>query len=98
MVTTKPTNSYNPLLSQFRPIYIERVGKLDIEELWKHTNEERMLTYYALSYETLLQKIFPACTAFKSASGKNDGVNVSQTLTILDLKDVSLGSASKVQN
>lgn len=77
-------------------MYIERVGKLDIEELWKHTNTERMLTYYTLSYETLLQKIFPACTAFKVASGKDDGVKVTQTLTILDLKDVSLGSASKV--
>lgn len=55
-----------------------------------------MLTYYTLSYETLLGRIFPACTAFKQASGNNDGVRVSQTLTILDLKDVGLGSASKV--
>lgn len=54
-----------------------------------------MLTYYTLSYETLLQKIFQACTAHKWANGKNDGVKVTQTLTILDLKDVSLGSASK---
>lgn len=55
-----------------------------------------MLTYYTLSYETLLNKIFPACTAFKMATGNNDGAKVTQTLTILDLKDVSLGSASKV--
>lgn len=55
-----------------------------------------MLTYYTLSYETLVNKIFQACTAYKWANGKNDGVRVSQTLTILDLKDVSLGSASKV--
>ncbi len=54
-----------------------------------------MLQYYTLSYETLLKKIFPACTAFKNTMN-NDGVAVTQTLTILDLKDVSLTSAPKV--
>ena len=48
--------------------------------------------YYALSYEMLLKKIFPACTEVK-------GERVDQTLTILDLKGCSMSMAtSKVYN
>lgn len=45
-----------------RPIYIERVGFLNVDQVFKFTTEERLLKYYALSYETLLTKIFDACT------------------------------------
>jgi hypothetical protein len=45
-----------------RSIYIERVGKLDLEKLYKITTDERLLKYYAKSYEHLLKKIQPACT------------------------------------
>ena len=80
---------------QFRPIYIERVGLLKIDNMWKITTEERMLQYYTLSYEYLLKHIFPACTAAKRKALGPDASPVDQTLTILDMKDVSLGSASK---
>jgi hypothetical protein len=80
---------------QFRPIYIERVGLLKIDNMWKITTEERMLQYYTLSYEYLLKHIFPACTEAKRKALGPDAAPVDQTLTILDMKDVSLGSASK---
>lgn len=51
-----------------RPIYIERVGFLNVDEVFKFTTEERLLKYYALSYETLLTKIFDACTEFRRKS------------------------------
>ena len=54
-----------------------------------------MLTYYILSYEYLLKHIFPACTEAKRKALGPDASPVDQTLTILDLKDVSLTSAPK---
>ena len=80
-----------------RPIYIERVGFLNPDKVFKFTTEDRLLHYYALSYETLITKIFDACTQFRKKSTGEDK-RVAQTCTILDLKDVKLGSASKAYN
>lgn len=53
-----------------------------------------MLNYYALLYETLLTTIFEGCTNAKQmVTGEYN--KVSQTITILDLKHVKLGNASK---
>lgn len=53
-----------------------------------------MLQYYSVLYETLLTTIFDGCTKAKiQATGEND--KVTQTITILDLKHVKLGSAGK---
>jgi len=53
-----------------------------------------MLNYYALLYETLLKTIFDCCTKTKIQATKEEG-KVCQTITILDLKHVKLGSVSK---
>lgn len=53
-----------------------------------------MLQYYAVLYETLLTTIFDGCTKAKIKAGGEDN-RVTQTITILDLKHVKLGSASK---
>jgi hypothetical protein len=37
---------YHQFDKQNRPVYIERVGKIDVEKLWGLTTEERMLKYY----------------------------------------------------
>lgn len=74
--------------SKGRPIYIERIGKLNIDKLFKVTNEDRLMKYYIQSYEVLLNKIFPACT-------KHAGKRIDQTLTILDLQGASLSLFSK---
>lgn len=47
-----------------------------------------MTKYYTKSYELLINRIFPACS---KAAGKR----ISKTVTILDLKDVSLSMVSK---
>ncbi len=53
-----------------------------------------MLNYYALLYETLLSSIFDGCTkARELATGETN--RVTQTITILDLKHIKLGSAGK---
>lgn len=72
-----------------RPLYIERVGLLNVTKLFETTTEARLVKYYVQSYEFLINNIFPACSA---ASGRP----VEQTFTILDLEDVSLGMATKV--
>lgn len=76
------------VLTQGRPVYIERVGVLKLKELFELTNEERLFKYYIQSYETLLHVIFPGCT-------KALGKRVDQTCSILDLKGFSLKMMSK---
>ena len=55
-------HGYHKVDKKGRSIYIERVGMLNLEQLYKVTNDERMLKYYAKSYEYLLNTIQPACT------------------------------------
>jgi hypothetical protein len=43
-------HGYHKVDKQGRPIYIERVGSINIDEVYKFTNEERLLKYYSLSY------------------------------------------------
>ena len=90
-------HGYHKTDKQGRPIYIERVGFLNPDEVFKFTSEDRLLKYYQSSYENLLSNIFDACTEFRKKSTGEDG-RVAQTLTILDLKDVKLGNASKAYN
>ena len=45
-----------------RPIYIERIGRLDIEAIFKVTTEDRLIRYYVQSYEMLLHEIMPRCS------------------------------------
>lgn len=76
-------HGYHKIDKLGRPIYIERLGKMNLQSLFEITTEERMLKYYVREYERLLLDIFPACTrAF--------GTRIEQTLTILDLSGVSL--------
>ena len=63
-----------------RPIYIERNGLLNIDNLFQHTSEGRMFQHYIMSYELLIKLRFPACSAEK-------GERIETGLNILDLKD-----------
>jgi len=72
---------------QGRPIYIERVGLLKLQNLFKVTTQDRLVKYYCQSYERLLKDIFPACS---KAAGKP----IAQTCTILDLKGGSMSMMS----
>jgi len=70
-----------------RPIYIERVGQLKLQNLFKVTTQDRLVKYYCQSYERLLKDIFPGCS-------KAAGQPVAQTCTILDLKGGSMSMMS----
>lgn len=66
-----------------RPIYIERIGNLQLQQLFKVTTQERLIKYYIQSYERLVHEILPACS-------KAAGRRVDQSFTILDLKGGSM--------
>ncbi|ORX76718.1 hypothetical protein BCR32DRAFT_236318 [Anaeromyces robustus] len=74
-----------------RPIYVEQFGNFSIKKLFEVTNEDKLLKYFILDYETGLRKRFPSCS---NAAGHH----VETGLTIMDLKDVSLLQFSKCFN
>jgi hypothetical protein len=68
-----------------RPIYIERLGKLDIKALYSITTQERQLQRLVLEYEKFITDRLPACSAAV-------GHPVETSCTILDLYNVSLSN------
>lgn len=64
-----------------RPVYIEKLGLLQLEEILKITTMDRMLLYHIKEWEILIDWKFPACS-------KKAGRTIMQSLTILDLKGV----------
>lgn len=71
-----------------RPIYIERLGLLKIDEVFKITTEERLIKHYIQSYEILMRLRFPACSAVACQ-------RIEQGLNILDLNGGSMKILSK---
>lgn len=71
-----------------RPVYIEILGDLKIDEMFKITTPERLIQYQVKLYESLLNSIFPICT-------QNAKKYVQQTFTIIDLKKLSSKLLSK---
>lgn len=45
-----------------RPVYCERIGNLDVDNLWKVTTEERMFRDFAAGFEALIHFRIPACS------------------------------------
>lgn len=81
-------HGYHGTDKQGRPIYIERVGTLDVAKLFTIAPEERMIRHYVYEYEKLMKLRFPACTAVK-------GEKVLQGLTVMDLTGGSMSLMNK---
>ena len=58
---------------------MEILGDLDLDKVFKLTDEARLIRYFIKSYETLIKSIFPACSV-------NSNKYIQQCFTILDLK------------
>ena len=71
-----------------RPIYIEQLGKLDINKLYALTTQERQLKHLVHEYEKFEKDRLPACSAQK-------GQLVETSCTILDLHNAGISSFYK---
>lgn len=82
---------YHKIDKDGRPIYFERLGKLNVPALYGITTKERLLQRLILEYERFLTDRLPACSAAV-------GHPVETVCTILDLKGVSLSSFYQVRD
>lgn len=67
-----------------RPIYIELLSKINLDELFKITQDKRLMQYYIQEYEKVMSMRFTSCS-------KARGELVEQSFTILDLEGIGLG-------
>jgi len=72
-----------------RPIYIERLEKVDIPAMHKITTQERMLKNLVSEYEKLADPRLPACS-------RKSGKLHETCCTIMDLKGIGISIASSV--
>ena len=68
-----------------RPIYIELISKINLDELFKTTTDERLIKYYVQEYERLMKYRFPSCS-------KRMGKIIDQSFTILDLEGIGVSN------
>ncbi|KAK9716388.1 hypothetical protein RND81_06G229400 [Saponaria officinalis] len=71
-----------------RPIYIERMGMLDVEALLKVTTTERLLKHHVYEQEKTARLRFPACTILASKQ-------IASTTAIIDVKGLGASSLTK---
>jgi hypothetical protein len=78
-------------LQDGRPIYIEQLGKLDINKLYALTTQERQLQHLVHEYETFLGQRLPACS-------NAQGHLVETSCTIMDLNGAGISTFYKVKD
>jgi len=82
---------YHKMDKDGRPVYVERLGKLDIPKLYSITTQDRQLKRLVYEYEKFLRDRLPACS-------KAVGHPVETSCTILDLQGVSLSNFYRVKD
>lgn len=72
-----------------RPVYIEKLGKIDLNAMYKITTAERMLQNLVCEYEKLSDPRLPACS-------RKSGSLMETCCTIMDLKGVGVTNIPSV--
>ncbi|KAK6202300.1 phosphatidylinositol/phosphatidylcholine transfer protein Sec14p [Scheffersomyces amazonensis] len=72
-----------------RPVYYEELGKVDLTKMLTITTQDRMLKNLAWEYESMCRYRLPACS-------RKMGHLVETSCTIMDLKGISISTASQV--
>lgn len=70
-------------------MYIEQLGKVDLNALYKITTQDRMLQNLVVEYEKVADPRLPACS-------RKSGHLLETCCTIMDLKGVGISKASSV--
>ncbi|GAA6025525.1 hypothetical protein JCM8202_001222, partial [Rhodotorula sphaerocarpa] len=74
-----------------RPVYIEQLGKLDLDKLWKVTTSERQLQSLVVEYEKFQRERLPICSELQ-------GHVIETSCTIMDLKGVGVRQFWRVKD
>lgn len=81
---------YHKIDKDGRPLYIEQLGKLDLNKLYKVTTAERQIQRLVVEYEKFLRDRLPVCSMEHNKL-------VETSCTIMDLQGVGLGQFWKVK-
>ena len=71
-----------------RPLYIERIGILNVPKLFEVTTEARMIRHYQQEYEILMKLRYPACS-------ETSGKVIRNGVSIMDLTGGSMSMMNK---
>ncbi|KAJ7054361.1 CRAL-TRIO domain-containing protein [Mycena amicta] len=74
-----------------RPVYVERLGQLDLTRLYAVTSQERLMKRLVFEYEKMITERLPACS-------RTAGHPVETLCTIFDLYNVSLTNFYRVKD